>query len=98
VDGTRRAAAQRLDSVSPAAAAGSSVRVWVNRSGALTGSPLQPAQLQGRIAIVGVLTAIVLGLVLCAVGGAGRFLFGRRRLADWDKGWQAVGPRWTRQL
>jgi hypothetical protein len=84
--------------VSPAAAAGSSVRVWVNRSGALTGSPLQPAQLQGRIAIVGVLTAIVLGLVLCAVGGAGRFLFGRRRLADWDKGWRAVGPRWTRQL
>jgi hypothetical protein len=83
--------------VSPGAAAGSRVRVWVNRSGSPTGRPLQRAQLQGRIAVAGVLTATVLGLVLCLAGIAGRFLLSRRRLADWDKAWRAVGPRWTRQ-
>jgi hypothetical protein len=75
-----------------------SARVWVNRSGSLTGQPLQRAQLQRRIVIAGVLTAVMLGLVLCLVGGAGRYLFSRRRLADWDKAWRVVGPRWTRQL
>ena len=84
--------------VSPHAAAGTRARVWVNRSGSLTGWPLRRAQLQGRITIFGVLTAAVLGLVLGAAGWAGRFLLGRRRLADWGKEWRAVGPRWTRQL
>jgi hypothetical protein len=84
--------------VSPQAPADSSARVWVNRSGSLTGQPLQRAQLQRRIVIAGVLTAVMLGLVLCLVGGAGRYLFSRRRLADWDKAWRVVGPRWTRQL
>jgi hypothetical protein len=56
---------------SPGAVAGSSVRVWVNRSGSPTGSPLHRAQLQRRIAIVGVLTATVLALTLCLAGGAG---------------------------
>jgi hypothetical protein len=84
--------------VSPAVAADSSVRVWVDRFGSLTGWPLQRAELQGRIAVVGVLTVTGLGLVLCAVGVAGRFLFGRRRLAAWDTAWRAAGPRWTRQL
>ena len=84
--------------VSPQAAVGSSARVWVNHSGSLTGQPLQRAQLQRRIVMAGVLTAVMLGLVLCLAGGAGRFLFNRRRLADWDKAWRVVGPRWTRQL
>jgi hypothetical protein len=84
--------------VSPQVAAGSSVRVWVSRSGSLTGRPLQRAQLQGQIVITGVPTAAVLGLLLGLAGLAGRFLFNRRRLANWDKAWRAVGPRWTRQL
>jgi hypothetical protein len=84
--------------VSPAAAAGNRVRVWVNHSGSPTRRPLQRTQLQGRAAIAGVLTATVLGLVLGLAGIAGRFLLSRRRLADWDKAWRAVGPQWTRQL
>jgi hypothetical protein len=84
--------------VSPRTAAGSTVRVWVNRSGSPTGRPLQRAQLQGRTAVAGVVTAAVLGIVFCLAGGAGRFLLSRRRLAAWDKAWRAVGPHWTRQL
>jgi len=84
--------------VSPGAVAGSRVHVWVNRSGSPTGRPLRRAQLQGRIAMVGVLTATVLGIMLCVAAGAGRFLFARHRLAAWDKAWREVGPQWTRQL
>lgn len=84
--------------VSPRTAAGSTVRVWVNRSGSPTGRPLQRTQLQGRTAVAGVVTAAVLGIVFYLAGGAGRFLLNRRRLAAWDKAWRAVGPRWTRQL
>ena len=62
------------------------------------GRPRRRAQLEGRIAIVGVLTATVLGIMLCVAAGAGRFLFARRRLAAWDKAWREVGTQWTRQL
>jgi hypothetical protein len=36
-------------------------------------------------------------LLLCLAGYAGRCLLGRRRLADWDRAWEAVEPKWTRQ-
>jgi hypothetical protein len=79
------------------AAAGSSTRIWVSRSGSLTGPPLQHRQLQGRMVMAGVLTGSVLGF-LCVLGGiAGRSLLGRRRLADWDRTWRTLGPQWTRQ-
>jgi hypothetical protein len=83
--------------VNPATAVGSSVRVWVSPSGSLTGPPLQRTQLQVRIAMTGLLTVLVLGLLLCLTGRAGRRLLGRHRLADWDRAWRAVEPRWTRQ-
>lgn len=70
----------------------------VSRSGSLTGSPLQRRQLQERMVLAETLTATVLGLMCFLVGGAGRFLLSRRRLADWDRAWRAVGPQWTRQL
>jgi hypothetical protein len=74
------------------------MRIWVSRPGLLTGPPLQRRHLHERIVLAGALTTSVLGLVCALVGGAGRILLGRRRLADWDRAWRAVGPRWTRQL
>ncbi|HEY4851103.1 MAG TPA: hypothetical protein VII22_09910 [Streptosporangiaceae bacterium] len=51
------------------------------------------------MAIAGVLTPYMLAFVLLLflAGYAGRWLLGRRRLADWDRAWEAVGPKWTRQ-
>ena len=72
----------------PGTAPGSSSRVWVNRWGSLTGPPLRHTQLQGRIAVAEMLTACVLGLVLSLVGGTGRYLLRRRRLAHWDMAWR----------
>jgi hypothetical protein len=83
---------------SATASPGSSVRIWVNRSGSLTGPPLQDRQLHAQTVLAVVVTASVLGLMVCLAGGAARFLLARRRLAAWDRQWRTVGPQWTRQL
>ena len=83
--------------VTPGDAADGSVRMWVDRSGSLTGPPLRHSQVQAYIAMAEWLTALMLGLLLCLVGVAGRVLLGRRRLADWNKAWREVEPRWTQQ-
>jgi hypothetical protein len=84
--------------VSAAASPGSSVRIWVNRSGSLTGPPLQDRQLHAQMVMAAVLTATVLALMVFLAGGVARFLLTRRRLAAWDRQWRTVGPQWTRQL
>ena len=82
----------------PAAAgarAGSTVLVWIDASGRLTGPPLRPVQLADRVVIAVVLTSFGMGVVLLATGVLARHLLDRRRLAAWDADWQATGPRWT---
>jgi len=78
---------------SPQAPAGSSMRIWVTRSGLPAGPPLQRSQLRGRTELAGVLAPAVLAFLLFFAGGAGRYLLGRRRAARWDQAWQAVGSR-----
>jgi hypothetical protein len=74
-----------------------STRVWVTRSGSLTGPPLRHSRLQAHIAIAEWLTALVLGLLLCLAGVAGQILLARRRLADWNRAWRVAEPRWTKR-
>ena len=84
-------------SVTPGNAAGGSVRVWVTPSGSLTWPPLRHSQVGAHVALAEWLAVLVLGLLLCLAVGAGHVLFARRRLADWNRAWCAVEPRWTRQ-
>ena len=74
--------------LSPGTAAGT-LRVWVNSEGSLTGPPLRHTRLQGQIAVAETLAVCVLGFVLSLVGGTGRYLLRRRRLAGWDTAWRA---------
>jgi hypothetical protein len=83
--------------VSPSATAGSRVQIWVDRSGSLTGLPLQDAQVQSQEVIGGAATVCGLGIVGCAAVGTARYLLHRRRLADWDRAWLAVEPQWTQR-
>jgi hypothetical protein len=83
--------------VSPGTAPGSRTRVWVDRSGALTGSPLRRSQVQGWIVSAKVSATAGLALIVWYAGRAGRLQFGRRRLSHWEREWQAVEAHWTRQ-
>jgi hypothetical protein len=91
-DGTARTG----DVPAPAAAQkGSTVRIWVDQSGAVTGPPLRPAQATGQAVLATVVAPFVLGTVLICATSLALQVLDRRRLADWDADWQATGPRWN---
>jgi len=76
---------------------GSSARVWVSRTGSLTGPPLRPRQLEERIAVAEMLAASVVISMFVLLGCAGRCLMKRQRLNDWEHAWRVTEPQWTRQ-
>jgi hypothetical protein len=78
-----------------AAAAGSTVMVWVTTTGQLTEPPLQRSQVTGRTEFAEALAVAGLAVALLTAGLAGRRLLDRRRLAAWDAEWLATGPRWS---
>lgn len=77
--------------------AGSTVTVWLDASGKLTGPPLQPAQITDRVIVVAALAPAVLTLSLLTALRVAQRLADRRRLAAWDAAWSTVGPQWTRR-
>ena len=84
--------------VSTSMAAGRTVRLWVNAAGFATGPPLSHGAVLAREATAAVLVTAALGIVLLCLAGAGRWALDRRRLAEWEAAWAAVGPRWTRRF
>ena len=76
--------------------AGTTVTVWVDADGRLTGPPLQPSQVQGQGVRASVLAVMAVGVVFGGVGLAAHGMAERRRMAAWDEEWRAIGPRWSR--
>jgi hypothetical protein len=76
------------------APAGTTVRVWLDRSGN-PATPPSPASM--------ICTALMAGITI--IGGAAvvlifcyllcRMVLDRHRLAGWESAWATVGPRWT---
>ena len=81
----------------PDARAGSTVKVWVDAAGRLTGPPLQLSQARGQAVLAALLAPIVAGLLILCAGQLAHALLGRRRLAAWDADWQATESQWTRR-
>jgi hypothetical protein len=79
------------------AIAGSTVMVWINASGELTGQPLRPSQVRAQAVMAAVLAPVALGLLLGCAGLVAYWALGRRRMAAWDADWQATEPLWTRR-
>jgi hypothetical protein len=76
-------------------AAGHSARIWVDRTGRLTGPPLSRDQMAGRAQLaVGVAVGCLAVLLITAAWLVRRGL-DRRRMAAWDADWLANGPRWS---
>ena len=78
--------------------AGSTVQVWLDRSGKPAPPLLLRSQAQGWVFMMAVLAPIVLALLLLTVAGLLDRILERRRLADWEHAWSAIEPRWTRRL
>jgi hypothetical protein len=77
--------------------AGQRWSIYVSPSGAVAGPPMTTDGVRDQVAFT-VFTlsmgfALVLGVALVVV----RLLFNRRRMAGWQRDWDAVGPTWLRQ-
>jgi hypothetical protein len=77
------------------ARAGSTVRVWVGRTGGLTGPPLTDSQVVKRAILAAMTAPTAMAIALLGAGVLVHWVLGRRRLAAWDAEWRATGPRWT---
>lgn len=93
-DGTHRSGQV---TASAGAAKGSSVLVWTDPAGHLTGPPLGSRQIAGQadLAAIGAASGLAL-LVLCEAVILRRTL-DRRRLAAWEADWEVTAPMWNRQ-
>jgi hypothetical protein len=74
------------------------VPVWVNPAGALTGPPSAYADLHLAVGLAAAAAALVVAGLMFLAGVATRLVLNRRRMADWDRAWRAIGPQWSRQL
>jgi hypothetical protein len=74
---------------------GSTVRTWIDASGAVTNPPLDHRDIAGEVCIAVVATCLASWLVLLALSALARRALDRRRLSAWDAEWRASGPRWS---
>jgi hypothetical protein len=79
------------------APAGTSMKVWLDRSGQPLAPPLSwsdmivTALLDSFVAAAAAVAVLFLCYFLCRVA------LDRHRAAGWESAWAAVGPRWTRR-
>ena len=84
--------------VSADMAAGRTVRLSVDSAGSPTGIPLNRSAVVADEVAAAAAATTGLGIVVLCLAWAGRWVLDRRRLADWQAGWAAVGPQWTRRF
>ena len=84
--------------VSAGLAAGNTVLLWVDEAGLPTGPPPSHGAALAREAAAPVAATAALGIVLLCLASLGRWVLDRRRFADWEAAWAAVGPQWTRRF
>ncbi|MET9121139.1 hypothetical protein [Streptomyces sp. NPDC004528] len=79
----------------PGLTAGSTLRLWSDPRGRLTGPPLTTDQIRSRCmgwALTGALAVTLLGGLAY---GATDLVLRRRNLAEWDAAWARTAPGWT---
>jgi hypothetical protein len=94
---TAPAGAARTGTVeaSPGALAGSTVEIWVDERGRITGRPLTDGEVTGQAVVIGVLVG--LGAVIAGMSShlVVLWLLERRRFRRWETGWTSVEPLWV---
>jgi hypothetical protein len=77
------------------APAGSTVTVWIDRSGALASPPPDHRDIAGDVAIAAVAAGLLACVLLLGSTALARRALDRRRLAAWGAEWRATGPLWS---
>ena len=74
---------------------GSTVRTWIDPSGAVTDPPLDYRVIVGDVWLAVMATLIGSGLLLLAAGALAHRMLDRRRLRAWEAEWRTRGPLWS---
>jgi len=74
---------------------GSTVRTWIDRSGAVTAPPADHRVIVGYVFLAVMATFELSWLVLLAAAVLVRRALNRRRLNAWEAEWRASGPLWS---
>jgi hypothetical protein len=74
---------------------GSTVRTWIDRSGAVTDPPMDHRVIVGYVFVAVMVTCQLSWLVLLAAAVLVRRALDRRRLNAWEAEWRANGPLWS---
>jgi uncharacterized membrane protein YhaH (DUF805 family) len=74
---------------------GSTVRTWIDPSGAVTDPPLGHRVVVGNVWLAVMMTCLVSWVLLLAAGMLARRALDRRRLRAWEAEWRASGPQWS---
>jgi hypothetical protein len=77
--------------------AGQRTEIFVNPQGQQVRPPLDTADVYDQVAFTVFSITMGFGLLFALGYGGLRFVFNRRRMADWQRDWDAVGPTWLRQ-
>ncbi|MER8223853.1 hypothetical protein ABTZ58_25325 [Streptomyces sp. NPDC094143] len=83
--------------VPPRAPAGSTIPVWVDRSGDLTPAPVSDGEAWLHTALGGTLAGSSTAAALLGAARLARFSLDRRRMAAWEADWERLDARrgWT---
>ena len=74
---------------------GSTVRTWIDRSGAVTAPPADRRVVVGYVFLAVMVTCELSWLVLLVAAVLVRRALDRRRLNAWEAEWRANGPLWS---
>ena len=74
---------------------GSTVRTWIDPSGAVTDPPVDHRVVVGNVWLAVMMTCLVSWVLLLAAGMLARRALDRRRLRAWEAEWRASGPQWS---
>ena len=74
---------------------GSTVRTWIDPSGAVTDPPVDHRVVVGNVWLAVMTTCLVSWVLLLAAGMLARRALDRRRLRAWEAEWRASGPQWS---
>ncbi|MEU6378733.1 hypothetical protein [Streptomyces sp. NPDC046909] len=75
--------------------AGTTLTLWADAQGHLVAAPPSSSEAAVEAGSLGAAAALAATGVICGAGRVARWRLDRRRIAQWSREWELVGPRWS---